>query len=99
MGDYLEATDGCYANSKLEPWMKACAVLLLSHNNPAERPFALMKLLDHLFPTIALSNLSNVAHARVNGTFALAKQKPKTKKALEHWAGSARMCEGAVWGR
>ena len=80
MGDYLEATNGCHAQSKLEPWMKARVVHLLSHNNAAERPFAVVKLFDHLFPTMALSNLSNLSHARVNGTFALAPPKPKTLK-------------------
>jgi hypothetical protein len=80
MGDYLEATNGRYAESKLEPWMKARASDLLSHNNHAERPFAVMKSLDHVFPSMGLSNLASVSHAQVNGTFASASPKPKTQK-------------------
>ena len=33
MGDYLEATGDSMAESKLQPWMKARAVQLISHNN------------------------------------------------------------------
>ena len=33
MGDYLEATGDSMAESKLEPWVKARAVQLISHNN------------------------------------------------------------------
>jgi hypothetical protein len=80
MGDYLEATSGCHAQSKLEPWMIGRAVRLLSHSNPAERPFAVMKLFDHVFAVMASSNLSNLSHARINGTFTLAPPKSKTLK-------------------
>ena len=95
MGDFLEVTNGSRAESKLEPWMKARAMLLLSHNNPAERPFALMKFLDHLFPTMSLNNLSNASHALVNGTFALASPKPKTQKGAAE-ATSSQTCAGAA---
>mmetsp|Transcript_72447 Transcript_72447/g.145766 ORF Transcript_72447/g.145766 Transcript_72447/m.145766 type:complete len:467 (+) Transcript_72447:256-1656(+) len=97
MGDYFEATGGCHATSTLEPWMIARAVLLPSHNNHAERPFALMKLLDHLFPAMKLANVSNVAHARVNRTSALAPPKPKTAKGARNLerktAGAATLAD------
>lgn len=80
MGDYLEATEGKMAKSKLEPWVKARVVQLLSHNNHAERPFAVIKLFDQLFQTMSLSNLSGLSNARCNGTFKRAAPPPKTKK-------------------
>lgn len=88
MGDYLEATDGCMAQSKLEPWMKARAVHLLAHNNHAERPFAVMKFFDHLYQTMTLANLKHLSMARCNSTFKRAPDEAKTKKTQAKAAGA-----------
>ena len=80
MGDYLEATNGSRAESQLEPWVKARVVELIAHNNDAERPFAVIKLFDQLFPTMTLGNMSGLSQARVNHTFNLAAPTAKTKK-------------------
>ena len=55
---------------------------MIAHNNDAERPFAVIKLFDQLFPTMALGNMSGLSQARVNRTFKLAPTaKTKKKKA------------------
>ena len=69
MADYLEATDGRYKESRLEEWEKSRANGLLCHNNPAERPFAIMKWLQKQYPSMNISSLSHVANAIVNGTY------------------------------
>lgn len=69
MGNYLEATEGKYAESNLSDWEKEQASGLLCHNNPAERPFGVMKELQRLYPSMTISSLSYIAHAIVNGTF------------------------------
>ena len=63
----MEATNGKKAFSNLADWEKD--INILSHNNMAERPFAVIKHLKKLFPSMSLSNLSALAHAKVNGTF------------------------------
>ncbi len=69
MGDFLDATDGTKANSKLNSNEKARCEHLLSHNNDSERPFAVMKAIKHTYPSMKLLCLSQLAHARVNGTY------------------------------
>ena len=80
MSDYLEATNGKMAGSKMQPWMKARIVTLVAHNNHAERPFAVIKLFDQLFQTMTLSNLSGLSHARCNQTYRPEAPPAKTKK-------------------
>ena len=68
-GNYLEATNGAKAKSKLTDWEKRDAKNLLSHNNFAERPFAIVKELMKRFPSLKLSHASAIASAKANGTF------------------------------
>ena len=42
LGTYLESTNGAKATSKLADWELRDAKLLKSHNNDAERPFAVV---------------------------------------------------------
>jgi hypothetical protein len=67
LGDYLEATNGPKAWSKLSDWERKNQIK--SHNNHTERPFAVIKHLAKSCPNMPLSNLSALAHARVNGAF------------------------------
>ena len=91
MGEYLEATGGSMAESKLEPWVKARAVQLIAHNNHAERPFAVTKLFDHWFPSMSFGNKAGLSHARCNGTF-----KPATAKAKKKIAPTAPKVGAAI---
>ena len=69
MGKYLERTDGEKAASKLEGWEINSAKDLYSHNNFAERGFAVVKAMAKQFPSMSLSTITAVSHARLNGTF------------------------------
>jgi hypothetical protein len=69
LGTYLESTNGAKAKSKLADWEHRDAKHLLSHNNHAERPFAVVKELMKRFPPLKLSYASAIASAKVNGTF------------------------------
>ena len=69
MGNYLEATNGKYTESRLEQWEIDRASGLLCHNNAAERPFGVMKWLKKMYPSMTISSLSHIAHAIVNGTY------------------------------
>lgn len=72
-------TNGKFAISNMKEWEKSLASNLRSDNNPAERPFAVVKALLHVFPCVTIANLGRLAHARVNGTFKLASVEGKTK--------------------
>ena len=69
MGKYLERTNGDKALSKLSDWEVQDSKKLLSHNNHAERPFATVKAIHKNFPSMKLSMMSAVAHAKSCGTF------------------------------
>jgi hypothetical protein len=69
LGKYLEATHGAKAFSKLSDWKRRDAKNLLSHNNFAERPFAMVKGLMKRFPSLKLSHTSAIASAKAKGTF------------------------------
>jgi hypothetical protein len=43
MGNYLKSTGGIYRNELRAEWELDEVAKLLSHNNPAERPFAIVK--------------------------------------------------------
>ena len=47
MGDYLDATKGAKANSQHSEKDEARANACICTNNPAERPFAVIKALAH----------------------------------------------------
>ena len=53
---------------------------LLSHNNAAERPFAVVKAYLDVFPTMKLSTLANFSLAMTNGSHRPAGTLGKTKK-------------------
>jgi len=63
MGGFLEATNVRFAEAKFEPWMKERATDLLSHNNAAERPFAVLKSQDDLYSPMRLPNLGHIRSA------------------------------------
>ena len=44
MGKYLQSTGGIYRNEAREEWELEKMCQLLSHNNAAERPFAIVKV-------------------------------------------------------
>jgi hypothetical protein len=66
MGGILEATNGRFAESKFGSWMKARVIYLLSHNNTAERLFAVLMSLDYLYSLMRLPNSGHIRRARVN---------------------------------
>jgi len=82
MGEYLVATGGAKANPQMRQWEKDIASKIRSDNNPAERPFAIMKDILQRCPTMTLANLGRLAHVKTNGTFTRPAAKPKTKKLL-----------------
>lgn len=69
MKEFLEATDGNSKASSASADHKAAALLMLSHNNAAERPFAVGKLLAHDLPSLTLAHKSHTTHAMVNKTY------------------------------
>jgi hypothetical protein len=68
MGDFLKAANGKFQNDSLSEFQKKRTGKLFSHINWAERPFAVAKDLALRHPSMSLSHLSALAHARVNGT-------------------------------
>jgi hypothetical protein len=68
MGHYLEATHGEKRNSNLTEWEVEVASKLICTNNPAERPFAVVKAFHHLYPTMTLLSLRGQSQALLNGT-------------------------------
>jgi hypothetical protein len=80
MGKYLRSTGGIYRNELRSEWELEKVAQLLSHNNAAERPFAIAKAYLKSFPTMKLSTLANFALALTNGTHRPAGTQGKTKK-------------------
>jgi hypothetical protein len=68
MKDYLRQTNGPLRNELREPWEKKAVQNMLSHNNHAERPFAVVKEFWRVYPTLSLQNLSWLSHSIENGT-------------------------------
>ena len=68
MKDYLHQTEGPLRNETREPWEQKAVEKMLSHNNHAERPFAVLKAFARMYPTLSLQNLSWLTHSLVNGT-------------------------------
>lgn len=69
MKEFLEVTDGKSKASSASADHKAAALLMLCHNNAAERPFAVGKLLAHDLPSLTLAHKSHTTHAMVNKTY------------------------------
>ena len=68
MGHYLEVTHGEKRNSNLTEWEAEVASKLICTNNPAERPFGLVKAFHDLYPTMTLLSLRGQSLAVLNGT-------------------------------
>ena len=76
------ATGGAKTTPQMRQWEKDVASKMRSDNNPAERPFAIMKDILQRCPTMTLANLGRLAHVKTNGTYTLPASKPKTKKTV-----------------
>jgi hypothetical protein len=68
MHDYLSQTNGKLSNMNKEQWELEAAKGMLSHNNYAERPFAVLRAFAKMYPALSLRNLAWLAHSLVNGT-------------------------------
>ncbi len=68
MKDYLRQTNGPLSNERREEWELQATKHMLSHNNHAERPFAVLRAFAKMYPALSLRNLSWLAHSLVNGT-------------------------------
>jgi hypothetical protein len=68
MKDYLRQTDGPLRNELREPWENKAVQQMVSHNNHAKRPFAVVKEFWDIYPSLSLSNLSWLSHSISNGT-------------------------------
>ena len=67
-GNYLKSTGGIYRNELRAEWELDEVAKLLSHNNPAERPFAIVKAYLRVYNTMKLSTLANFSLAMTNGS-------------------------------
>jgi hypothetical protein len=65
MGKHLDATGGLLVTSRVLQWEKDRAAVVKCHNNDAERPFAFMKWLARMCPSMTLPGLSSIARAIV----------------------------------
>ena len=68
MGKYLSQTDGQLSNDKRKDWEIEAVKGMMSHNNFAERPFAILKAFAKMYPALSLRNLAWLCHSLVNGT-------------------------------
>ena len=68
MDKYLKQTDGELSNDKREDWEIEATKGMMSHNNFAERPFAVLKAFAKTYPALSLRNLAWLSHSLVNGT-------------------------------
>jgi hypothetical protein len=59
--------DDLKSKKNLSQWELDDSKRLLSHNNFAERPFAMAKALMKTFPSLKLSNAAAIASAKANG--------------------------------
>jgi hypothetical protein len=68
MGDYLKQTNGKLCNDKRETWELEAVKGMVSHNNHAERPFAVLRVIWKTYPALSLKNLGWLSHSLANGT-------------------------------
>jgi hypothetical protein len=80
MGNCLKSTGDAYRNELREEWELQEVSKLLSHNNAAERPFAVVKAYLDVFPNMKLSTLAEYSLAMTNGSHRPAGTLGKTKK-------------------
>jgi hypothetical protein len=57
MKNYLRQTNGKLANDKREAWEIKAVHKMVCPNNHAERPFAVLKALAQMYPSLSLRNL------------------------------------------
>jgi hypothetical protein len=70
MKKYLRQTGGVNANERRpEADIERCSQMLC-HNNNAERPFAVLRMYQPMYPSISLKNLAWLSPSLVNGTHA-----------------------------
>jgi hypothetical protein len=67
MSDYLKQTNGKLSNEKRESWELEAVKGMLSHNNFAERPFAVLRAIWKMYPALSLKNLGWLSHSLANG--------------------------------
>jgi hypothetical protein len=68
MKAYLHQTNGPLRNDLRQPWENKAVQSMLSHNNFAERPFAVVKEFWDIYPSLSLQNLSSLSYSISNGT-------------------------------
>jgi hypothetical protein len=68
MKNYLRQTDGNLQTGTREQWEQEKYKNMLSHNNGAERPFAILRVYKQLYPSLSLANLGKLSQSIVNGT-------------------------------
>jgi hypothetical protein len=68
MKNYIKQTGGELCNDNREEWENKAIAHMVSHNNYAERPFAVVKAFARMYPSLSLRNLSHLTHSLVNGT-------------------------------
>ena len=71
IGDWLERTGGSQSNSKLTACARERKEGALSHNNHAERTFAVFRSMLGRFPSMSLRNAASLSFSRLNGTYKL----------------------------
>ena len=82
MKNYIKQTNGELCNDKREDWEKQAVQQMVSHNNYAERPFAVVKAFARMYPSLSLRNLSHLTHSLVNGTHCCAETFGRRNKAI-----------------
>ena len=70
MKKYLRQTDGVNANERRPAEDVERCSQMLCHNNNAERPFAVLRQYQRMYPSISLQNLSWLSTSLVNRTHA-----------------------------
>jgi hypothetical protein len=108
MKHYIKQTNGEICNDNREDWEKQAVQQMVSHNNYAERPFAVVKTFARIYPSLSLRNVSHLTHSLVNGTHCCAETfgrriaeialtaHPKLKAAINTLCSVRRKYLGAV---
>ncbi len=68
MGNYLKVTGRLLANKHKSDLEKGIAARMLTNNNHAESPFAMVRAFLHIYPNMLLRTVASMAGAMVNGT-------------------------------
>lgn len=68
MKNYLKQTNGNLRNNAREQWEVDMCKAMLCHNNAAERPFAVLRQYQRLYPSLSIENLAKLTTSIVNGT-------------------------------